>query len=306
MLVLLFLYLLLRPPPDIMPPPCDCYKPLTCFSLYGLETPLRNTVCSWKHPGSYYIAKAKEVGFDTVRIPVSVEYIVEGDYKVLDSLFNSCQELDVRAILDFHRVTSNRQEESWDQGIKESSKVHSREDFIAAVLWILERYKEVSQLIGTNSWNEYTGTNSTFKKEWDTLVFGKIEEAFPGRFLYFATGLMWGNTLANYTLEDLPYAERIIYEIHKYPFSGTADREDWEKTFGTLQRPTKLMIGEYGFRFPEEAKWGREFVAYLQEKKIQNHCFWTVAHSGDTGGLWKDDCDTVDEAKLKIIKPLLS
>lgn len=50
---------------------------------------------------------------------------------------------------------------------------------------------------------------------------------------------------------------------------------------------------------------GREFVSYLLKKGIKNQEFWTIAHSGDTGGLWYDDCDTLNMNKYNIIKPLL-
>lgn len=152
---------------------------------------------------------------------------------------------------------------------------------------------------------QYTGRNVQFKKDWDRFVFDDIEDAFPNRFLYFAVGLFWGGTLEGYSLEELPYKDRIYYGVHKYHFSGTGDRGDWEKSFGTLYPPEKLMIGEYGFRDPEDMDWGRKFVSYLKEKNIKNHCFWTIAHSGDTGGLWKDDCDTLNQNKLDVLKPIL-
>jgi hypothetical protein len=273
--------------------------------VYGLETSLKNTVCSWKNPGSYYIEEASKWGFDTVRIPLSLQYIVETNYNILDLLVSTCKKLGVRFILDFHRVSNNRQEEDPDIGISEYNRINSRVDFLNAVVSIVGRYEKVPEFVGMNSWNEYTGTNITYKKQWDRYIFDGIEATFPKRFVYFSTGLFWGGTLAGFSLEDAPYSDRVIYSVHKYHFSGTGDRKDWESSFGTLYPPSKLIIGEYGFRDPEDMQWGKAFVCYLEEKNIKNHCFWTVAHSGDTGGLWKDDCQTVETAKLGVLKPLL-
>ena len=289
--------------PD-MDPPVDLaysYTPYACLSVYGLETDLKNTVCSWTHPGAYYIEQASKLGFNTIRIPLAIDYLVEANYTILDNLVSACIDNQMRFLLDFHRVGNKRQEESWDVGITEYG-LQSREHLRSLVVEVVMRYRFVSQFIGMNSWNEYVGTNATFKEEWDQFIFGEIERLYPNRFTYFATGLFWGSDLRGYSLEDTAYADRVIYSVHKYPFSGSANRADWDDTFVNIYPPTKLFVGEYGFR---DLNWGRGFVSYLLEKGVRNHCFWTVAHSGDTGGLWQDDCATLEQEKVDILKPLL-
>lgn len=281
------------------------YTPYACLSIYGLETSLKDTVCSWKHPGGYYVEQAHNLGFNTIRIPISIQYVVEGKLGVLDNLVAACTHSNMSFLIDFHRVSNARQEESWDVGIKEYSLVHSRDELREIMMQIITKYEPIPQFIGVNSWNEYVGTNVTYKKEWDRFIFDKIEATFPGRFTYFPTGMLWGGCLIDYSLEDTPYADRVIYAVHKYHFSGTGDRQDWDKSFGTLFPPYKLFVEEYGFRDPQDLKWGREFVSYLNEKGIRNHCFWTVAHSGDTGGLWEDDCETLNPNKLEIVQSIL-
>lgn len=130
------------------------YKPISCISLYGLETNLRNTVCSWKHPGPYYIEKVYELGFDTIRIPISIQYVFSHDYTVLDSLFAKCEELKMRVLLDFHRVSNNRQEETWDKGIEENGFVNNPDEMLNMMLAIISRYSDSPALMGMNSWNE--------------------------------------------------------------------------------------------------------------------------------------------------------
>jgi hypothetical protein len=298
---------MILPPPD-QDPLADLaytYTPYACLSIYGLETSLQDTVCSWKHPAAYYVGEARKLGFNTIRIPIAIQYIVEGRLDVLDKLVFACVQSNMSFLLDFHRVTNARQEESWDIGIKEYGLIHSREELRDIMMSVITRYEPTPQFIGMNSWNEYVGTNVTYKTEWDRFVFDKIEATFPGRFVYFPTGMFWGGCLIGYSLEDVTYADRVIYAVHKYHFSGTGDRDDWERSFGTLFPPSKLFIEEYGFRDPQDLKWGREFVGYLKEKGIRNHCFWTVAHSGDTGGLWEDNCETLNLNKLEIIQSIL-
>jgi hypothetical protein len=95
---------------------------------------------------------------------------------------------------------------------------------------------------------EYTGTDINYKREWDIFFFNRIEEAFPGRFLLIATGLLWGGILAGYSLEDQPWASRVIYSTHVYHFSGFANTTYWDWSFGNTYPPEKLLIEEWGFR----------------------------------------------------------
>lgn len=135
--------------------------PFKCISLYGLETNLRNVVCSWKHPPAYFIEKSKLSGFNTIRVPISMQYVIEGNYDVLDSVFADCAKHNVSVILDFHRVGNNRQEEDWDTGIKEYVGISSRQEFLNAILSIVGRYESIPIFIGMNSWNEVSLYNSS-------------------------------------------------------------------------------------------------------------------------------------------------
>ena len=257
--------------------------PFKCISIYGLETELRNTVCSWVHPVDYYITQLHSLGFTTLRIPLSMQYIIENNFQVLDQIFYTALFYKMQVIVDFHRVGSNHQEASPDVGINEHDVIRSRDEFKNLVLVVLSRYKDNHSLVGLNSWNEYTGTDMRYKQEWDQGIFDLVERSFPNRYIYFTTGLVWGGILQGYTLEYLPYANRIFYSTHKYHFSGSGDRQDWEASFGNAFPAEKIVVGEWGFRDPEDMDFGNRFSDYLLEKGIKNQCFWTISHSGDTG-----------------------
>jgi aryl-phospho-beta-D-glucosidase BglC (GH1 family) len=275
------------------------------ISIYGLETNLRNTVCSWKHPSEYYMKEVNKLGFNSIRVPLSIQYLVEGDYTVLDNMVSIATQLDMQIYLDIHRVANAYQQENPDKGIKEYDQVSNRDEFLAFVMQLLSRYFHDAAVVAILSWNEYTGTDANYKHDWDKDFFDRVEAAFPGRYLLITTGLLWGGLLVGYSLEELPYSSRILYSTHKYHFSPPANVDGWDSSFGNVWPPEKLIVGEWGFRDPEDMWFGRDFSQYMKDKNILNQFFWTVAHSGDTGGLWHDDCETVNMAKYDIIKKLL-
>ena len=269
---------------------------LRCLSIYGLETTLKDFVCSWVHPVDFYVHQASELGFNSLRIPVSIQYIYEGNFEKLRSVIDSAANHGMVVVIDFHRVHSEYQEPTPETGI-------SLDDYILNVLNLLAEFQMYENVVGLNSFNEYQGTDVNYLREIDTRIFDAVENSFPGRFFYFATGTRWGGNLSEFSLEDLPYADRIMYSVHKYPFSGSADRDDWEKSFGTLYPPGKLVVGEFGWKDSDE-EWAKRFIAYLKSKNITNSCFWTVAHSGDTDGLWFDNCNDLNHRKYEVLREL--
>ena len=124
------------------------------ISVYGLETNLRNTVCSWKHPAEYYLGKCKELGMNTFRIPISIEYLVESDYRILDNIVRYCDENDLQVIIDFHRVSNDYQQPTPDVGIKEYNGVATRDEMVNQMIKILQRYTNNVSVVCINSWNE--------------------------------------------------------------------------------------------------------------------------------------------------------
>lgn len=270
---------------------------LKCASIYGLETENRNFVCQNVNYHTYYLDHLKSLGFNTVRLPFSYQWVTEGDFSKMDDMIGSCYVRNISVILDFHRVWSSHQGPSPEEGI-------SMDDYVNSWITMLDRYTYYPNVIGHNAFNEYQGSDIDYLKHFSSKLFTTVEERYPNRFLYFATGYNWAGNLRNFSLEDLPFHDRIVYSIHKYAFSGTADREDWDYTFPVEQFPAnKVGVGEFGFLKQDEG-WAIRFIDYLRERGIQSACFWTVAHSHDTDGLWRDDCVTFDWGKFNIANRL--
>ena len=121
------------------------------ISIYGLETNLRNTVCSWVHPAEWYLERLKKLGFNTIRIPLSVQYMVENDFKVLDNMVKYMDANNMQWVLDIHRVGNDYQQANPDVGIKEYNGVSDRDELTNQVIKVIARYQYNKSLVGTNT-----------------------------------------------------------------------------------------------------------------------------------------------------------
>lgn len=260
-----------------------CNSIIKGFSYYGVETEMRNFVCSWYKQVDYYIPKLKQLGFNTIRIPFSYQYIVEGNFQNLDNGIMTAQKYNMSVILDYHRIWNNNQGVS---PLHDGINIHQ---WIDSWLVVLRRYNNVVLM---NIWNEYQQKDINFIRWYSETLMNRVEQEFPNRMRYYITGTNWGNDLRGMSMEHLLYKERIYYSIHKYPWSNTADERDWEETFGSVEGiPTnKLIIGEFGWIENKDEEWAKRFFEYLKRKGIRDSCFWSHSNSHDTGNLYNDDC----------------
>lgn len=281
---------------------------LKCISFYGLCTPAKDLVCHWQHPPEWYIIKLKELGFNTIRLPWALQYVREGNFEKLDNFMNVLHDHQMGVLLDLHRIHYDHQDPT---PTDESTAVT---DVVNGWLAILDRYSNYDNVIGINAYNEYSFYDSDYLIQFDIEVMNSVEKRYPGRFEYFITGTNWGGELEHINLEALTYNARIHYSAHKYIFSIGDNKDyehDWDVSLGPFagtrapgSKYGKVLIGEWGFKDPGERWWAERFIAHLKAHNITDTCFWTIALSGDTDGLWKDDCETLDVEKYKVIKTL--
>ena len=268
------------------------------INFYGLETPRKDFVCSWQHPPSFYVDKLSELGFNALRIPISVEYVREGSYYRLDDMFQAVSKhADMNIVLDMHRIFSGH------QAYEPQESYINLDMFIDAWKTVLHRYKDNPQLVAVDIFNEVQHQDADRWNGMARKIVTELEKEFPGRFVYYVGGTNWGGNIAKMNLEDLPFSDRIRYTIHKYHFSGP-DENDWNYSFGPFI--DKVNVGEWGFKSEvyQEKEWAMRFVKYLKGRGITDNYFWTIAMSGDTGGLWYDDCENIDWEKFNIVKSL--
>jgi len=262
------------------------------INFYGIETPLGDTTCSWKYPLSYYLDKLVEVGFNSIRLPFSYEYVQTNSLHSLDNFVNYASYKNLTILLDFHRVHTGFQSANPFDEI-------SMTQFTECWKTLLNRYVDNKYVYGVGLFNEYQGTDGKYWSEMMRQAIELIELDQPkDRWIYFVGGTQWSGNLENINLENKTYSDRIRYEIHKYHFSGKPPT-DWDITFGKY--PNKVVIGEWSINRDE---WDDMFIYYLQKRNITNNYYWTVSNSYDTINIWNDDCETINEDVLNKIKEL--
>lgn len=263
-------------------------------NLYGFETPLRDITCSWKHPIEYYIDEAVKIGFNSIRLPFSGTFVTAGDFSKFDKFIDYATNKNVSILLDYHRV-----DERW-QSANPFEKL-SLTEFVNQWTTVLNRYKDNVLVNSIGLFNEFQG-NEDQGDYWSDMcsqVIDKIELVFPNRFLYLVGGTQWGGNLFSIDLEGHPWSDRIRYEAHKYHFSGSGTREDWDHSLGN--KINKVIIGEWAIN--REA-WDNRFIEYLIEKNIRNNYYWTLSNSYDTINIWENDCETINWDVVNQIKRL--
>ena len=272
------------------------------ISTFGFETEYMALMCSWANNIDWHISKIKQLGFNTIRVPFSYDYIQRGDFQQMDEVFNRCAYHGVDIVLDYHRLHKTHQSFApYDQEI-------TFDQFLWSWKLLLDRYNDRGELVAVDIWNEYQGDNAM---EWNNLsrqIVNFLEYHFPKRFVYFVGGVSWGGNLHDINLEDLSFSDRIRYTIHKYYFSDKEKYEDrWEYSFHPNK--TVMNVGEFGYKSdqPVQIEWIKRFISYLRKVGVRDTFFWCWSfNSGDTGGILLEDCMTIDYSKIDMLNTLWS
>ena len=264
------------------------------LNWFGFETEYANLMCTWNGDIAKHIDMIEALDFNYIRLPFSLDFIVDADWVHMDEFFDLAEEKDLKVLLDFHRLENTHQ-----SPVPYNDK-YSFEDFLQGWITILDRYETYSTLEAVDIFNEYQGDNYV---EWNSLarqIVSFIENAFPERFRYYVGGVSWGGNLHDMDLSDLPFFDRVTYTIHKYWFSDSAPYDD--KWNYSIKKP--VMTGEFGYMSnePHQVDFAYKFVDYLIKNNIRDTFFWTWSYnSGDTGGILKEDCETIDTAKMDLL-----
>lgn len=263
--------------------------PIRCVNFYGIETERKAPICDWQHEPGWYLQKLKDAyGLNAVRLPYSREYATGNDFRKMDALIEVCNKMDIKVILDYHRTYSTHQGKTPTEGI-------SLGQFVDTHIGLLNRYQD--KIWGVSVFNEIQVTDGNYTNRINHLIVNAIESQFPRRYYYFLGCATWGHDCRDVTL-PVGFENRSFIDIHQYPFTDNATMR--ETTFPNHIPADRYFIGEIGAK-DDQLPWLQDYLEYLQRRNITNLCFWTIAHSGDTGGLWKDDCETPIETKLDLL-----
>ncbi len=270
------------------------------MNFYGLETERAGLVCDWVLPPRYYLEKLKvDMSIDTIRLPFSYQYVRANNFVVMDQFMLDSFDLGLHVILDYHRTWASHQGSIPEEGI-------TMDDFIETWLILLYRYANFSNILGLGVFNELQGNDTEYMHKLHETFISRIEAVYPERYNYFCGCIGWGGNCSTINLSHLPEWDRIYIEVHKYKFSGEQSVTAWDISMPRNISSDHWFVGEIGWRhdIPEEREWAETFLTYLKKRKIMNVCAWTIAHSGDTDGWWKDDCMTFDFEKSALLRTL--
>lgn len=274
-------------------------EPLRCMNFYGLETQRMGLVCDWQHEFQWYLdGLVNNLDINTIRLPFSYELVKYHPLDLMDKFIQECHKRNLKVIIDWHRTWNTHQGPTPEEGI-------TMQEFINTWIQILHRYPDI---YGVGIYNEIQTDDFDYAIRMHTRLIDEVEKVFPGKFVYFAGCPRWGGDCSQMHLETHPAWDRIFIEVHKYVFSGKSDVADWNKSIPVRIPPNHWFIGEVGWKqdVAKEREWAEGFLTYLNSRNISNLCAWTIAHSGDTEGWWKDDCETFNWEKASLLRSFWS
>ncbi len=135
----------------------------------------------------------------------------------------------------------------------------------------------------------------------------------------------WGGNLEGVRQNPvrLNVAHKLVYSVHEYgpvvyaqpwfslPDVVSALYDRWNTGFGYIfdSGTAPILVGEFGAKTVgtdnAEGKWFRQFSDYLSAKGM-SWTFWAWnPNSGDTGGVLKDDWNTVNADKMALLTQLM-
>lgn len=265
---------------------------IQCVNFYGLETEDENLVCHWKKPPGYYLETLKSLlGVNVVRLPFSHSYVRKGNWRNMDEFVSTCDQLGIKVVFDYHRTWSSHQSKQPDAEI-------SMADFLETWKMVLDRYKDHPSAWGVDLFNEVQHSDFSYVNSFDATAIATLEAIFPGRYVFWIGCAEWGsNCEGMFPDQNSHMWNRTFVSPHMYHWHGS-DHSEWDRRIQPDRFKGHIAVGEVGWKVPTEASWGDRYLAYLENRGIYNVCFWTIAHSWDTGGLWYDDCETLEWEKF--------
>lgn len=302
-------------------------------NFFGFETETNVVHMLWCQPLQWHIEQIAKIGFNSIRLPVSEDFIMsdwntlypsqgtinptfpEANMKsieIMDKLFDLTAAHNITILFDIHRLVNTNQ--SPKPFI--DNTIYTFVRFMNAWIKILKRYHNRRNLVAIDVFNEYQSNDWNDWRNLAQITINHIESTFPNRFTYYVEGDQWGGDLSEAGALPLQFAEssslnnRTFYSIHKYWFSDQDKQWDqdalirsWEFSFGYLGGD-KVMVGEWGFISEDQwqTQWAKWFTEYLRKKGIVNTYIWSWNFdSGDTKGVLMDNCNDINQDKVRLL-----
>jgi aryl-phospho-beta-D-glucosidase BglC (GH1 family) len=266
-------------------------------------------------------------GIDTALNP---DLVGLNGLEILDAVVAYADKIGLRILLDYHRSDPGG---GPNKGGLWFGPQSSEADVIANWQTIAERYKDAPAVIGADVFNEpYGGTwGDGSPTDWAAAaerIGAAIQRIAPdwlivveGIAVYDGDTYWWGGNLQGVADRPvrLPVADKLVYSPHDYPASvfpqpwftdGTDLTDKFRQNWGFIAEEgiAPVLVGEWGSRLEtaEDLRWARELSAYMTEHGV-NWLWWSLnPNSGDTGGLFADDWETLRQPVVTLLDPFLA
>jgi endoglucanase len=249
--------------------------------------------------------------------------------KLMDKIVKGATDRGLMVLLDQHRPDSQGQSELWY-----TSKL-SEEQWLSDWTMLADHFKDNPLVIGGDLHNEPRGQatwgDGNAKTDW-RMAAEKAGNAILQKnpnWLIVVEGVdkvgddsyWWGGNLkgAKENPVRLSQQDKLVYSAHDYGpgvymQNWFMDKDFpnnmpalWDKYWGYLNHEgtAPVLLGEFGGRSVDpgttEGVWQHKLFEYLKEHGI-SYTYWSWnPDSGDTGGVLKDDWQTLDQAKVDLM-----
>lgn len=272
---------------------------------------------------------------DANQMPASIDYTKNPDLRgltsleIVDRVVMGAAARGLRVLLDRHRPSPDAQSELWYTDAVSEARWIS--DWVA----LARRYRGEPAVVGADLHNEPHGRatwgDGNLATDWRLAAEragNAILEANPDWLIvvegvekYGDDAYWWGGNLKGARLHPVRLSRpgRLVYSAHDYGpevypqpwlvssgFPGNLAGV-WADHWGRLKDDAvaPVIVGEFGGRSAgadREGVWLRELVSFLKQHRI-SYSYWAWnPDSGDTGGILKDDWQTIDRAKLDLLQ----
>jgi endoglucanase len=275
--------------------------------------------------------------FDPGAMPGTIDYGRNPDLRgltpaqVMDKVVGYAGQIGLRILLDRHAVNAGYLSPLW------YSNDYPQSRWISDWQMLAQRYQGNTTIIGADLHNEphepacwgcgdpardwrlaaETAGNAILAINPDWLIVVEGVQTYRDQWYWWGGNLMGAR---DYPVR-LNVPHHLIYSAHDYPasvfnqpwFSDPSYPANlpgiWDAYWGYLHKgnTAPVLIGEFGTKLQtaSDKQWYDAITSYLGAAGI-NFTFWSWnPNSVDTGGILKEDWQTVNEDKMAVLKPLL-
>lgn len=250
--------------------------------------------------------------------------------EILDAVIAYADKIGLRILLDYHRSEPGGGPN--DGGLWYGGGT-TEADVIRNWQTMAERYKDAPAVIGADLFNEpYGGTwGDGAPTDWAAAAerIGAAVQAIAPDWLIVVEGIStydgdpywWGGNLQGVADRPirLPLPDKLVYSPHDYPASvypqpwftdGTDLTDKFRQNWGFIAEEgiAPVLIGEWGSRLEtaEDLRWARALSDYVADNDI-HWLWWSLnPNSGDTGGLFADDWETLRQPVVSLLDLFLA